>query len=149
MTKEERLKYFEQVGEGTSLGISYFEFLSERSFKGLFYLPYIHFDEYDPAKHNNVDIQRGSVLREGCCKYCFTGDGKLNGPPSESNLCKLVRDKSRYDPDGTEREWTRGEFCLKGTQRKHNGLWYECDVDVEDSNTPPPNNERSWKVVPE
>jgi len=132
-------EYGQSIGEA----FKYIDFTAGHSMDALVRLPALVFKSYvhDPL----LDRERGQVVRVDNYKYLIQNNGRLNEEPHIENnqvqpsLCKLFRDSSKYD-------WVREEYCIEGFIRTYNGVDYRCIVQIEDSATPPPNN-NSWEVI--
>ena len=143
-----RIDDIRAVGYSIGDGLKYIDFWAAKNYEALVRLPYIVFAEYVPDGQR--EYERGEVIRVGCNKYLLQNWGKIDPaiPPPINPLCKLFRDKSAYDPDGTPREWVKEEYCLRDFERLYNGLWYIVIADRVDSGTPPSNDAASWAVKP-
>ena len=139
-----RIDDIRAIGYAIGDGLKYIDFWTAKNQEALVRLPYIVFAEYVPDPQR--EYERGEVVRMGCNKYLLQNFGKIDpaNPPPTNSLCKLFRDKNSHDPDGTDREWVKEEYCLKGFERKYNGIWYVVIADRVDSGTPPINDAASW-----
>jgi len=121
------------------------------SMEALVRLPPSNLKRYKPDP--TLNRERGEAFRIGEDKWLVQNNGRieLDKPPNINPLCKLFRDKRRYDSKGNRRDWVREEYCLRGFERyeenddpKRAG-WYEVIVDNVDDATRPSQAPQNWK----
>ena len=143
-------------GYAVTQAVGLLRFLPARNnYVALVTFPYEYFQvrSSDPNKR----YERGEVFQDNGYKYLAENDNISIAPDRLLHeQFKLFRDSGKFDEDGTPREWTRGECCLKGFERWHedtgnptNTGWWCVISEFVDNNTPPPNDAQNWEKVPE
>jgi len=145
-----RDKFYELM-QNMAEGLTFFDVISERDYRGCLRMPATLYPEYEPDPNKNY--LRGTVLKnpdDNISKYVFTGDGRIpnDRPPGhpEQRLLRLVRNTT-----GRFRH-VREEFCEKGAlrwwdadpNRPEQHGWYELTAPVFDGNQDPPQIPQTW-----